>query len=123
LPLHLPCLPLPASACLQVLYDIGAVSTAEPFQRLVSQGMILGEVEYSVYRDADGACCPEGTHGAQATRCVANLCTPAHRRTVSALCTAASTRPCQLAAGLLIHQSHTLAPLAAPLLCPSPHLA
>ena len=62
----LACLP----ACLQVLYDIGAVSTAEPFQRLVSQGMILGEVEYSVYRDADGVYCPEGTHGAQATRCV-----------------------------------------------------
>ena len=51
-----------------MLYDIGAVSTAEPFQRLVSQGMILGEVEYSVYRDASGAYCPEGTPGAQAQR-------------------------------------------------------
>ena len=29
----------------KVLYDIGVVSTKEPFQRLVSQGMILGEVE------------------------------------------------------------------------------
>ena len=29
------------------LFDIGAVSTPEPFQRLVSQGMILGEVEYA----------------------------------------------------------------------------
>ena len=28
----------------KVLYDIGVVSTKEPFQRLVSQGMILGEV-------------------------------------------------------------------------------
>ena len=28
----------------KVLYDIGAVSTKEPFQRLVNQGMILGEV-------------------------------------------------------------------------------
>ena len=27
----------------KVLYDIGAVSTIEPFQRLVNQGMILGE--------------------------------------------------------------------------------
>lgn len=27
-----------------MLYDIGAVTTKEPFQRLVSQGMILGEV-------------------------------------------------------------------------------
>ena len=28
----------------KVLYDIGVVSTKEPFQCLVSQGMILGEV-------------------------------------------------------------------------------
>ena len=28
----------------KVLYDIGLVSTKEPFQSLVSQGMILGEV-------------------------------------------------------------------------------
>ena len=28
----------------KVLFDIGVVSSAEPFQRLVSQGMILGEV-------------------------------------------------------------------------------
>jgi leucyl-tRNA synthetase len=31
----------------KVLYDIGAVSTKEPFGRLVSQGMILGNVEYT----------------------------------------------------------------------------
>ena len=31
------------------LYDQGHVSTAEPFQKLVSQGMILGEVEYTGY--------------------------------------------------------------------------
>ena len=36
----------------KVLYDIGAVSTKEPLGRLVSQGMILGEVEYT---GADGA--------------------------------------------------------------------
>ena len=36
----------------KVLYDIGSVSTVEPFGRLVSQGMILGEVEYT---GADGA--------------------------------------------------------------------
>lgn len=29
----------------KVLYDYGLVSTAEPFQKLVNQGMILGEVE------------------------------------------------------------------------------
>jgi leucyl-tRNA synthetase len=28
----------------KVLFDLGVVSCAEPFQRLVSQGMILGEV-------------------------------------------------------------------------------
>jgi leucyl-tRNA synthetase len=38
----------------KVLYDIGAVSTKEPFQRLVSQGMILGEVEYTAFVDAEG---------------------------------------------------------------------
>ena len=38
----------------QVLYDIGVVSTKEPFQRLVSQGMILGEVEYTAFKNAAG---------------------------------------------------------------------
>ena len=38
----------------KVLFDIGAVSTKEPFQKLVNQGMILGEVEYTAYRDAAG---------------------------------------------------------------------
>ncbi len=32
----------------KVLFDRGHVSTAEPFQRLVNQGMILGEVEFTV---------------------------------------------------------------------------
>ena len=35
----------------KVLYDIGVVSTKEPFQKLVSQGMILGEVEYTAFVD------------------------------------------------------------------------
>ncbi|CAI5489374.1 unnamed protein product [Closterium sp. Naga37s-1] len=40
----------------KVLYDIGAVSTKEPFHCLVNQGMILGEVEFTAYRDtASGA--------------------------------------------------------------------
>jgi len=38
----------------KVLFDIGVVSTKEPFQRLVNQGMILGELEFTAYRDADG---------------------------------------------------------------------
>ena len=37
----------------KVLFDRGHVSTLEPFQKLVNQGMILGEVEYTGYR------CPE----------------------------------------------------------------
>ena len=31
----------------KVLFDLGVVSTPEPFHRLVSQGMILGEVRPS----------------------------------------------------------------------------
>ncbi len=38
----------------KVLYDRGYVSTPEPFQRLVNQGMILGEVEITGFRDASG---------------------------------------------------------------------
>jgi leucyl-tRNA synthetase len=38
----------------KVLYDVGCVSTKEPFQRLINQGMILG----MAYRDARGALVP-----------------------------------------------------------------
>ncbi len=38
----------------KVLYDRGHVSCPEPFNRLVNQGMILGEVEYTGYRDEAG---------------------------------------------------------------------
>jgi leucyl-tRNA synthetase len=38
----------------KVLYDRGYVSTPEPFRKLVNQGMILGETEYTGYRDASG---------------------------------------------------------------------
>jgi leucyl-tRNA synthetase len=38
----------------KVLYDAGVVSTKEPFQTLVHQGLILGEREYTTYVDADG---------------------------------------------------------------------
>ncbi len=34
----------------KVLYDIGVVSTKEPFQRLVNQGMILGEMEFTAFK-------------------------------------------------------------------------
>jgi leucyl-tRNA synthetase len=39
----------------KVLFDHECVSTAEPFQRLVNQGMILGDVELTGYRDPSGA--------------------------------------------------------------------
>ncbi len=38
----------------KVLYDIGVVSTKEPFKKLVHQGMILGETEYTVFSDKNG---------------------------------------------------------------------
>jgi leucyl-tRNA synthetase len=37
----------------KVLYDRGHVHTPEPFMRLVNQGMILGEMEYTAFRKED----------------------------------------------------------------------
>jgi leucyl-tRNA synthetase len=42
----------------KVLYDVGVVSTKEPFQRLVNQGMILGELEFTAWKDAAGKYVP-----------------------------------------------------------------
>ncbi|MDI6402357.1 leucine--tRNA ligase [Balneolaceae bacterium ANBcel3] len=42
----------------KVLYDIGVVSTKEPFHRLVNQGMILGELEFTAFKEADGTFVP-----------------------------------------------------------------
>ena len=39
----------------KVLFDRGHVSTVEPFQRLINQGMILGEMEFTGYQDAQGS--------------------------------------------------------------------
>ncbi|XP_050368483.1 leucine--tRNA ligase, chloroplastic/mitochondrial [Argentina anserina] len=38
----------------KVLYDIGVVSTKEPFNCVINQGIILGEVQYIAYKDSDG---------------------------------------------------------------------
>ncbi|PRQ28376.1 putative leucine--tRNA ligase [Rosa chinensis] len=38
----------------KVLYDIGVVSTKEPFKCVINQGIILGEVQYIAYKDSDG---------------------------------------------------------------------
>jgi leucyl-tRNA synthetase len=38
----------------KVLYDAKIISTPEPFVKLVHQGMILGELEFTCYRDAAG---------------------------------------------------------------------
>jgi leucyl-tRNA synthetase len=37
----------------KLLFDIGRVKHPEPFVKLVHQGMILGEIEYTIYRDAE----------------------------------------------------------------------
>ena len=42
----------------KVLFDLGIVSTEEPFQRLFNQGMILGEMELTMYRRPDGTLVP-----------------------------------------------------------------
>ena len=39
----------------QVLHDRGYVASPEPFRRLINQGMILGETEYTAYRNPQGA--------------------------------------------------------------------
>ncbi len=38
----------------KVLFDRGHVSTSEPFMKLVNQGMILGEMEFTGYRKEEG---------------------------------------------------------------------
>ncbi|HLA85020.1 MAG TPA: leucine--tRNA ligase [Thermoguttaceae bacterium] len=38
----------------KVLFDRGYVGTEEPFRKLVNQGMILGEMEFTGYQDAAG---------------------------------------------------------------------
>jgi len=43
----------------KVLFDRGHVSTCEPFQRLVNQGMILGDLEFTGYARGEG----QGTSG------------------------------------------------------------
>ena len=37
----------------KVLFDLGHVSTSEPFARLVNQGLILGEMEYHAFYAGD----------------------------------------------------------------------
>ncbi len=39
----------------KVLFDRGHLQTAEPFNRLVNQGMILGDVEFTGYQTEDGS--------------------------------------------------------------------
>ena len=38
----------------KVMYDLGHLTTNEPFKKLVNQGLILGETEYFYYTDQDG---------------------------------------------------------------------
>jgi leucyl-tRNA synthetase len=41
----------------KVLFDLGFVSTAEPFYKLVNQGLILGEMEFTAFLHPDGRPC------------------------------------------------------------------
>ncbi|HXP61056.1 MAG TPA: class I tRNA ligase family protein [Dongiaceae bacterium] len=41
----------------KVLYDLGYASTPEPFHKLVNQGLILGEMEFTAFAFADGRPC------------------------------------------------------------------
>lgn len=43
----------------KVLYDCGIVSTGEPFKRLIHQGMILGEMEFTAFRHNGSYISPE----------------------------------------------------------------
>lgn len=43
-----------SAASSQVLYDIGVVSTKEPFKCVINQGIILGEVQYTGWKDQEG---------------------------------------------------------------------
>jgi leucyl-tRNA synthetase len=47
----------------KVLFDRGHVSCREPFGKLVNQGMILGEVEFTGYRKAEGGWVSAGQQG------------------------------------------------------------
>jgi leucyl-tRNA synthetase len=47
----------------KVLFDLGVVHCKEPFQSLVSQGMILGETEYTIFRDSQGLMCNSSAEG------------------------------------------------------------
>ncbi|NBU39858.1 MAG: leucine--tRNA ligase [Planctomycetia bacterium] len=47
----------------KVLFDRGHVSCPEPFGRLVNQGMILGEMEFTGYRKAEGGWVSAERHG------------------------------------------------------------
>ena len=38
----------------KVLFDLGYLTTSEPFQKLVNQGMILGEAEYTLFETPKG---------------------------------------------------------------------
>jgi leucyl-tRNA synthetase len=39
----------------KVLFDLGCVSTPEPFKKLINQGTILGETEFHAFSTSDGA--------------------------------------------------------------------
>ncbi len=61
----------------KVLFDLGYVSTSEPFHKLVNQGLILGEMEFTAFAFADGRPC-----SASELRDIEEEATPAGRRMI-----------------------------------------
>ncbi len=61
----------------KALHDLGLASTPEPFFKLVNQGLILGEMEFTVFLDADDQPC-----SAEQVRDVAEEATPEGPRLV-----------------------------------------
>ena len=57
----------------KVLFDLGVVHEAEPFRSLVSQGMILGQTEFSVARDASGTPTEPDADGVPPSLCSLSL--------------------------------------------------
>ena len=64
----------------KVLFDRGLVSTPEPFQRLVNQGMILGEMEFTAYGTISKNGSPRHTSGRSTTDHIVRGLEPAERR-------------------------------------------
>ena len=66
----------------KVLFDLGVVSTPEPFQKLVHQGMILGEDGQKMSKSRGNVVNPDEHHrpSTAPTRCACTRCSWARSR-------------------------------------------